>query len=159
MENKYTCQICEREIKAKNGIIAHHGYQRPDRGSGWQTSSCWGARHEPYEVSCDQMQPYIDSVVSYVENQKLINKGLIENPPETIMENSMYARKEPKIYKRPENFDSKKNVDEDAYNYRGSWSYENEHYSLFRLHKREIDGGNREIKRMETRLANWKKHE
>jgi len=43
------CQICEREIKSKLGLIAHHGYQRPEEG--WQTDSCMGARNLPYEVS------------------------------------------------------------------------------------------------------------
>lgn len=51
MENKNTCQICAREIKAKSGIIAHHGYTRPE--SGWQTDSCMGARQLPYEKSRD----------------------------------------------------------------------------------------------------------
>lgn len=36
------CQICERPIGVKAGVIAHHGYRRP--GHGRQTSSCYGAR-------------------------------------------------------------------------------------------------------------------
>lgn len=43
-----SCQICARKILANRGKIAHHGYERP--GSGWQTSSCFGARELPYEV-------------------------------------------------------------------------------------------------------------
>ncbi|MEK6884257.1 MAG: hypothetical protein AABY22_31795 [Nanoarchaeota archaeon] len=45
------CQICGREIKAKSGIIAHHGYKKPEQG--WQTDSCMGARQLPYEKSRD----------------------------------------------------------------------------------------------------------
>jgi hypothetical protein len=43
------CQCCGRAIFAETGSIAHHGYQRP--GDGWQTASCWGAKHLPFEVS------------------------------------------------------------------------------------------------------------
>lgn len=43
-----TCQCCARQIFAETGLIAHHGYERP--GDGWQTASCSGARHLPFEV-------------------------------------------------------------------------------------------------------------
>ena len=49
------CQICGRPIRAKTGVIAHHGYTRPQYGSGWQTASCYGARALPYEVSTDRL--------------------------------------------------------------------------------------------------------
>lgn len=52
-EPRMTCQCCGRGILAKTGTIAHHGYQRP--GSGWQTSSCMGAKHLPFEVSRDRL--------------------------------------------------------------------------------------------------------
>ncbi len=54
-----TCQICGRPILAETGLIAHHGYQRPDRGSGYQTSSCYGARHEPFEKSRNALGKYL----------------------------------------------------------------------------------------------------
>lgn len=43
-----TCQCCARPIFAETGAIAHHGYERP--GDGYQTPSCMGARHLPFEV-------------------------------------------------------------------------------------------------------------
>lgn len=52
-----TCQICSRPILAERGNIAHHGYQRP--GNGWQTNSCFGALHLPFEVSRDRLGEYI----------------------------------------------------------------------------------------------------
>jgi hypothetical protein len=64
------CQICAREIKAKSGIIAHHGYKRP--GQGWQTSSCIGARNLPYEKSRDVIIQAIRIVQRFIENQKHI---------------------------------------------------------------------------------------
>lgn len=44
-----TCQICERAIGVKTGVIAHHGYRRPYYGSGHQTASCYGARRLCWE--------------------------------------------------------------------------------------------------------------
>jgi hypothetical protein len=46
--DRMTCQCCERQIFAKLGSIAHHGYERP--GYGWQTASCMGAKRLPFEV-------------------------------------------------------------------------------------------------------------
>lgn len=57
------CQICGRAIRAPEGLIAHHGYRRP--GSGWQTSSCWGARHVPYEQGHDAL----DKLLIYLRHR------------------------------------------------------------------------------------------
>ncbi len=56
-----TCQICGRQIHAAKGLIAHHGYQRPQHG--WQTASCYGARYRPFEVSSARLQEYLASIV------------------------------------------------------------------------------------------------
>lgn len=56
------CQICNRRILANTGLIAHHGYQRPYEQH-WQTSSCYGARERPFEVSRDRLGQYIDMMV------------------------------------------------------------------------------------------------
>jgi len=55
------CQCCGRQIEAKRGNIAHHGYQRP--GQGWQTSSCIGAMFPPFQVSRDRLGYLIDQVI------------------------------------------------------------------------------------------------
>lgn len=55
-----TCQICGRACGTKAGVIAHHGYRRP--GNGWQTASCFGARHRPYEIASDALPPYLESL-------------------------------------------------------------------------------------------------
>jgi len=55
-----TCQACGREIGVKNAVIAHHGYQRPF-GWGEQTSSCFGARELPYEVSKKVLEAHVDA--------------------------------------------------------------------------------------------------
>jgi len=91
-----TCQICEREIKAKRGYIAHHGYQRP--GQGWQTGSCWGAQHRPYDVACDQLAIYVDSLASGVE--KLRER--IATPVTTLR---LPVKHKPSEYTRRETFE------------------------------------------------------
>lgn len=55
-----TCQCCGRRFLANTGLMAHHGYERP--GSGWQTASCYGARHLPFEVSRDTLGDMIDAL-------------------------------------------------------------------------------------------------
>ncbi len=57
------CQICEREIKDKTGVIAHHGYHRQ---GGWQTDSCVGARELPYEKSRDAIPKAIKTIENFV---------------------------------------------------------------------------------------------
>lgn len=64
--NKGHCQICNREIGTRTGTIAHHGYTRP--GMGWQTESCMGAKHLPYELSCDRIAAAIESAEGYKSN-------------------------------------------------------------------------------------------
>jgi hypothetical protein len=59
-ELRMTCQICGRAIHANTGRIAHHGYQRP--GHGYQTASCPGTHHDPFEVSRDELGLYIGSL-------------------------------------------------------------------------------------------------
>jgi len=85
IKTKNTCQICGRPIKAKNGLIAHHGYKRPDRGSGWQTASCLGARFFPYEVSCDQIPPTIQYIKEHISRIEAKLEDFINNPPENLI--------------------------------------------------------------------------
>ena len=53
-----TCQICGRPVMAERGNIAHHGYTRPE-GWGYQTASCYGAIHPPFEVSRLRLAEYL----------------------------------------------------------------------------------------------------
>lgn len=61
-----TCQICGRQIRAKNGVLAHHGYRRP--GEGWQTASCEGARELPLEKSDSVLKSHIAAVARALED-------------------------------------------------------------------------------------------
>lgn len=79
---KTTCQICEKEVKSKFGVIAHHGYQRPEQG--WQTNSCMGARQLPYEKSRDIIPEAIKSIQNFIGLRKAeikeVEKGEIAVP-------------------------------------------------------------------------------
>ena len=151
---KTTCQICEREIKANTGVIAHHGYQRPDRGSGWQTESCMGARHLPYEKSCDVIQPTIDYIEKYVKSQSVRIKEIMKSPPEKLYSSFMSWGQTPKEYPRPEGFDSKKCLE--IVGYGMGQRYEMEFSSMYRDINRSIENGKYDIKRLKRRLVEWK---
>ncbi|MHC2462497.1 hypothetical protein [Bradyrhizobium embrapense] len=64
-----TCQLCGRLIRSKHGTIAHHGYTRP--GGGWQTSSCDGTHHPPFEVSNAHLVKTIADYEALCESQAL----------------------------------------------------------------------------------------
>ena len=77
---KTTCQICERQIEANKGIIAHHGYTRPEQG--WQTNSCMGARQLPYEKSRDLIPIVIVKIDKFIgDTIGTIRKIEVENLP------------------------------------------------------------------------------
>lgn len=76
------CQICGRHIKAKLGLIAHHGYKRP--GQGWQTSSCMGARYRCYEVAHDILDLAIIHCTSALERAVDLFAEFMTNPPQGL---------------------------------------------------------------------------
>lgn len=80
MEILNHCQICEREIKSRFGLIAHHGYRRPE--SGWQTESCIGARNLPYEESRDVIPKALIVIENFIKLKELqIELIKKDNPP------------------------------------------------------------------------------
>jgi len=149
MKNEITtCQICGRDIKAKTGVIAHHGYQRPNRGSGWQTASCRGAKGLPYEVSCDLLPPTIEYIKMYIANQKKHLKDFTENPPEELSFMSFGGKNKKTI--RPEKY--KYNEERGAY---PAFSYESEHhYTIYQI-KGDIKASGYDLDFMEKRLKQW----
>lgn len=150
-----TCQICGRIIQAKTGLIAHHGYTRPNRGSGWQTASCWGARHLPYERSCDQIAPCIKHIQAYVKNQEHLLKYLMDNPPGAleIPRYGLSSEVPAKFVARPADFNPKENERIGSFPYR---SYESIFHGRIYTHRAEIASGEGEIKRLKKRLQEWK---
>lgn len=150
--NRATCQICGRKIGNQTGVIAHHGYQRPNRGSGWQTQSCFGARRQPYEIACDAIPPYIKMLENFVVSQNEAKTNLLTNSPAQFSIQQPFG-KPPLILSRPEKFNANENIKRGAYSYR---TYEGEHASRYSEHTRQADGATAEIKIMQTRLAEWK---
>lgn len=51
-----TCAICTRSIKVRDGVMVHHGFQRP--GDGYIVGDCFAVHREPYEVSCEVTKEY-----------------------------------------------------------------------------------------------------
>lgn len=150
MEN--TCQICGRVVKATKGITSHHGYRRPEYG--WQTKSCKGARHLPYEVSCDLIPNEIAVMEAHI--QKVFSKleSFILNPPATIeYEKSTYLgfgkhKYETMTAVRPEGFDNTKRL---YYS-----QYEATYFSVKRAMEQDLKHSNFQLDFLKERLANWK---
>lgn len=142
-----TCQICGRGIKAKSGLIAHHGYQRP--GQGWQTSSCFGARWRPYEVACDALPPAIKSCQQFLTAQEMALAKLIAEPPATLSYNkNRYGKPEYVDVPKPADFDPRPDYRRHSY------------VSLYLMQKfdyeRNIRMSTSDLSELEKRLANWK---
>lgn len=55
------CQVCAREVMARNGLIAHHGFERPGDGEGIR-HTCWGSRQRAYADSNDALPGAIASI-------------------------------------------------------------------------------------------------
>ncbi len=146
-----TCQICGRTIKANTGHIAHHGYKRP--GNGWQTSSCMGARHLPYEKSCDLIPSVIATIRSYIDANTITLAEFIANPPSSLPYTpyrGAYAVPAPIQVFKPEGFSPT-----------GYRTYRADAYDTL-FHNRVYAGeqalvyAKKDLEYLKERLANWK---
>lgn len=101
-----TCQICGRVIKANTGLIAHHGYRRPQPYR--QTRGCFGARHVPYEQGHDALDEYITRLTSWLADAEAALAKFIADPPATLARigSSWRIHEEPVTYTLPKNFDA-----------------------------------------------------
>lgn len=145
----FTCQICEREIKASTGVIAHHGYTRP--GEGWQTSSCWGARHLPYEKSCDQIPLCMEFIKAFIVERSLFIESMMKYPPQSI---SRFRFHKEETLQRPADFDAEENLKKMSYGY--GEGYQMEHRSRVSDSRRQIKNSEHDLDRLAKRLADWK---
>lgn len=140
------CQICGRAIMDKVGVIAHHGYKRP--GDGWQTSSCYGARHRSYELACDVIQMAIDTTAAYVARTEASLAKLLAEPPATLT----YQRHGQGAFltaERPEGFQVRE----------GSWQsspYTNAFYRQRYGMRDSLRAAQSQIDYLTKRLADWK---
>lgn len=142
------CQICGRPIKATQGPIAHHGYQRP--GWGWQSASCLGARYLPYEQNRDRIPQVIDIYKGILESTIAHEKDLIENPPATFTTSPDYHGNT-ETYTRPDGFDGKANAEKSGY----LSAYEKKHnYAVYSM-RRDIKDIKESIEHLQRRYAAW----
>lgn len=154
-ETIFTCQICGRLIKAKNGIIAHHGYQRP--GDGYQTRSCFGARHVPYEVghnALDEYKKLIEEV--YLPNAIERRAKFIAEPPMTLkatIGKYGYNRGREVEYQRPETFNAEYHAAQGSHRMN---CYEGRFTSLCWEFKHQIQGWRGDLEFITKRRAAWK---
>lgn len=146
-----TCQICARAIKANTGIIAHHGYQRPQY-QGWQTASCDGARQLPYEVSRDYIPVVIERYKLHAKNQEDMADEMLRTPPATITRFAMYSYGQDETFDKPADFDAYKAVD----SYSGMPGYENEFSKKYKAHRKNVKEINAAIEFLQQRYESWR---
>ena len=149
-ETLFHCQICGRAIKAKLGLIAHHGYKRPFEG--WQTASCDGARYEPYEESCDRLREVIVDMKTFIASQEKALAEFLETPPLTITvfeRVSVWIDPEKVTYEKPEEFDKN-------YYYSIPRTYGDAYTTQKYKFERTIKAAKLDLERMEKRLRAWK---
>ncbi len=140
-----TCQICGRIIKATTGVIAHHGYKRPLPG--WQTSSCMGAKHLAYELSCDRIDAAIQSIEAFVEIESRNLSDLNSNPPKTIT--FSFNRKSYTV-DQPDNFNP-----DTAFGCLRPRTYENEYARKVHELKSAIKSARIDLLFLRERKAKW----
>ena len=156
---KTHCQLCEREIKfgaARSGVelIAHHGYQRP--GQGWQTASCRGARHRPYETGVDQIPREVAIIKQFIANQESFIETLQAKPPETLLlpkEGPLRWGGEQKSVQRPESFDPATIEHNFKRSIRGT--YEREFYTRLVEARGQIRFAKADLPRLVKRYVEW----
>lgn len=144
-----TCQICGRPIKSARGRIAHHGYRRPFRRSGFQTSSCEGAQQLPYEYSRDHIATVIQRRREGIDIAANALTIVLTTPPPNI---SYHRNNSNKLLKvdRPAGFDQQK------LGYTGIFdTYEYQYRELvFDLYA-DITHNYAEIARLQARYDAW----
>lgn len=150
-----TCQICARPIKANKGYIAHHGYRRP--GGGWQTSSCRGAKHLPYEQSCDLIPVVIKEIEAWIANAREALAKHVAEPPATMF----WVKRRDAWDKRGTLVEVAKPADFDPSNQHDYELYKHNSYRyLWDASKHHQERGIREsevtIEDLRERLARWK---
>lgn len=148
---KATCQICGRKIGAKTGYIALHGYRRPYEG--WQTASCEGALHLPYELTCELLTKVAGGVRSFLIAQEKEQAAFLACAPETITvweKRGAYDNGKNVTYTRPENFDPS------SYHHIPR-TYDDAYASKKYGYERTIREAKAELETMRKRIQDWSK--
>lgn len=152
-KDRRECQICGRAIKSKSGVIAHHGYQRP--GMGWQTNSCAGARHLPYDVAHDVLDREIVRMSGMIPIAETAASNFIANPPDELKETprrERYSLNAGKAFPRPEGFDAAR----EAASGTGRGGYQGLFVSAVWRDRANIKGMKEYLAFIQERRNNWK---
>lgn len=151
------CQICARDIKANTGLIAHHGYQRPQY-QGWQTASCDGAKQLPYEVSRDFIPVVIGRYKLHAINQENIADEMLRTPASTLTRFNMsgFTGKQTSTteFEKPADFDPYATVNNGARHYSYS-TYENEFAKRYEAHRSNVKEIEASIAFLSDRYNKW----
>lgn len=144
------CQICCRPIGYEVGVLAHHGYTRRQ---GWQTPSCFGARHIPYSEGCDALIGYIDWVRGMRAQRLQSVYNWLTDPPATVTRVITFSPYKSVEFARPPEFDAEQTMTSFS---RFDADYNVEFRSTVRGWQREAQDMLSEIRRCQKRLDAWR---
>lgn len=157
-----TCQCCGRKYLANTGTIAHHGYQRP--GGGWQTASCSGAKHLPFEVNRDKLGLLIQSLTEW-KARAITWRAEVEAETRAVdLTFSDHTQKRDAYGRRPkksvqvirETFDSVRTENSSSFRTYGWSSFDEIKKRDLQVKDREIENVTAEITAQQTRYDGWK---
>jgi len=77
-----TCQICFRSQKLSRGHLSLHGYHVP---FGEFIGVCCGARHAPFEESCDRTKWYLNSLIIPKLDDVISILARLRSEPESVL--------------------------------------------------------------------------
>ncbi|MDD1452677.1 hypothetical protein NHF48_019870 [Sphingomonas sp. H160509] len=134
------CQVCNRVLKANNGIVQDHGHKR---GEGFNDGPCYGSYHMPVQVDYSAIERLVKHIIpSDIERFR----KQIEASPEEVFH---YSQKDGNKRITPENWNTQ------------SFKTYHEGFEGFRLMKvagyeRSITALENELVKSKERLAKWK---
>ena len=158
-----TCQICARGILANNGVIAHHGYERP--GQYYQTASCMGARELPFEVSRDVLGSLIEQLKVWAKDQDELAASVREERSPASL--SYTKRDAPFVHGRYQQatfisftraeFDQTKIDHPDAFRHRAHMGFDHFRDNCVRYHESQAAIYKSDLKTQTDRFSAWKR--
>ena len=147
-----TCPVCENRQKVRDGLMVHHGYQRP--GWGQIVGDCFAVGMEPYETSPRGCELYLESLQ---ESLKLAYAAL-DNLK--VAKKVTFTLKPWRSTDKPESFELNEG-DAQRYTDRGRAipSFDKHKANLVALGEQEIKHIGSEITRITRRITAWKPSE
>jgi hypothetical protein len=124
------CPVCQNFIKVRDGLLVHHGYERP--GFGYIVGDCFGVHRPPHELSVETAKTWLEVMLGRMQEleRRLERLPELQQLPEKVFT----GRKSEIVYRK------KSEVSEYDWNL------------LYRAEKLNVEMSLREVKREVARV-------